>query len=146
MLRKRLYRINQKTEKTRRKEKSRPISGNWIIRAMIYINDKVNISANARRTFIEVTDDDSLEFLNLLAEFVNTIYDTRYALSNYASAKDKQDQSIEKLQKLRIYALNCLRKLAKEEIKLTVDDEYSKFDDLSVIDKKRYLRKKSVKN
>lgn len=112
---------------------------------MIYINDKVNISANARRTFIEVTDDDSLEFLNLLAEFVNTIYDTRYALSNYASAKDKQDQSIEKLQKLRIYALNCLRKLAKEEIKLTVDDEYSKFDDLSVIDKKKVFKKKSVK-
>lgn len=115
------------------------------IGAMIYINDKVNISANARRTFIEVTDDDSLEFLNLLAEFVNTIYDTRYALSNYASAKDKQDQSIEKLQKLRIYALNCLRKLAKEEIKLTVDDEYSKFDDLSVIDKKKVFKKKISK-
>ena len=32
MLRKILYRINQITENTRRKEKSRPISGNWIIR------------------------------------------------------------------------------------------------------------------
>ena len=35
MLRKRLYRINQKTEKTRRKEKSSPISGNWIIRVIM---------------------------------------------------------------------------------------------------------------
>ena len=50
------------------------------IGAMIYITDKVSISANARRTFIEVTDNDSLEFLKMLAEFVNTIYDTRYAL------------------------------------------------------------------
>lgn len=32
------------------------------IGAMIYITDKTNISANARRTFIEVTDNYSLEF------------------------------------------------------------------------------------
>ena len=86
------------------------------IGAMIYITDKVNISANARRTFIEVTDEDSLEFLKLLAEFVNTVYDTRYAFSNYASAKVKQEKDEKKLETLKNDALENLRKLAKEEI------------------------------
>ena len=35
VLRKILYRIDQITEHTRRKEKSRPISGNWIIRVKL---------------------------------------------------------------------------------------------------------------
>lgn len=93
------------------------------IGAMIYIIDKVNISANARRTFIEVTDMSSLEFMQILAEFVNTIYDTRYALSRYASAKGKKKVDEQKLNNLREEALSNLKKLAKEKIELPLDDE-----------------------
>lgn len=114
------------------------------IGAMIYITDKVNISANARRTFIEVTDNDSLEFLKLLAEFVNTIYDTRYALSNYASAKAKQNKDAEKLEFLKSSALSNLRKLAKEDVELTSDDDMPQFDELSLAEKKRAIKNKIV--
>lgn len=113
------------------------------IGAMIYITDKVNISANARRTFIEVTDSDSLEFLKMLAEFVNTIYETRYALSNYTSARVKQQASAERLQQLREIALENLRKLAKEDVEVIEDEEESnRFDDMSDIDKKRAIKAK----
>jgi len=112
------------------------------IGAMIYITDKVNISANARRTFIEVTDTDSLEFLKMLAEFVNTIYDTRYALSNYISAKAKQQSGAEKLQKLRNEALLNLRKLAKEDVELTSEENTTEeFDALTQTEKKRAIKK-----
>lgn len=113
------------------------------IGAMIYITDKVNISANARRTFIEVTDNYALEFLKMLAEFVNTIYDTRYALSNYVSAKGKYEKESEKLQKLRDSALQNLKKLAKEDIELISepDEEKLNFTDLSITDKKKAIKK-----
>lgn len=113
------------------------------IGALIYITDKVNISANARRTFIEVTDNDSLEFLKILAEFVNTIYDTRYALSNYISAKSKQQANAERVNKLRMVALENLRKLAKEEVELTQDDKEEKIDfsNMSLTEKKRIIKK-----
>lgn len=111
------------------------------IGAMIYITDKVNITANARRTFIEVTDNDSLEFLRLLAEFINTVYDTRYALSNFASAQDKQVQNNEKLQELRDNALNCLRKLTKEEVELSCEPEPIPFEKLDVSQKKRVIKR-----
>lgn len=111
---------------------------------MIYITDKVNISANARRTFIEVTDNDSLEFLKLLAEFVNTIYDTRYALSNYASARYKQQASADRLKQLKDIALENLRKLAKEDVELTSDQETENddFSNMSDVDKKRIIKEK----
>lgn len=114
------------------------------IAAMIYITDKINISANARRTFIEVTDNDSLEFLKMLAEFVNTIYDTRYALSNFVSAQSKQQAGKEKLQQLRMTALENLRKLAKENVELTVDttDEQVDFPNMSITEKKKIIKKK----
>lgn len=114
------------------------------IGAMIYITDKVNISANARRTFIEVTDNDSLEFLKLLAEFVNTIYDTRYALSNYASARYKQQASADRLKQLKDIALENLRKLAKEDVELTSDQETENddFSNMSDVDKKRIIKEK----
>ena len=113
------------------------------IGAMIYITDKVNISANARRTFIEVTDNDSLLFLKLIAEFVNTIYDTRYALSNYISAKQKQDKNLQKLQDLRSIALDNLRKLAKANVELTNDEEDSRpFKQLDISEQKRIVKKK----
>ena len=113
------------------------------IGAMIYITDKINISTNARRTFIEVTDNESLEFLKLLAEFVNTIYDTRYALSNYASAKMKHEDDNQVLLDLKENALDNLRKLAKEEIVLTVDDESEQnFCNMSTSERKRLLKKR----
>ena len=113
------------------------------IGAMIYITDKVNISANARRTFIEVTDNDSLLFLKLIAEFVNTIYDTRYALSNYISAKQKQDKNLQKLQDLRSIALDNLRKLAKANVELTNDEEDNRpFEQLDISEQKRIVKKK----
>ena len=113
------------------------------IGAMIYITDKVSISANARRTFIEVTDNDSLLFLKLIAEFVNTIYDTRYALSNYASAKAKQEMTEQKMQTLRMAALDNLRKLAKEDVELTNDcEDTTTFEDLELPEQKRIIKKK----
>jgi hypothetical protein len=118
------------------------------IGAMIYITDKVNISANARRTFIEVTDNDSLEFLKMLAEFVNTIYDTRYALSNYISAKSKQQAGQERLQELRTIALDNLRKLAKENVELASDEEENKndFANMSMTEKKKTIKKEISAN
>lgn len=113
------------------------------IGAMIYITDKLNVSANARRTFIEVTDNDSLRFLENLALFVNTIYDTRYALSNYASARDKHEQDKEKIEKLKNIALENLRKLAQEEIDITNDDtEIVSFEKMSASEKKREIKRK----
>jgi len=112
------------------------------IGAIIYITDKVNISANARRTFIEVTDNDSLEFLKLIAEFVNTIYDTRYALSNYMNAKEKHEQNSEFVNKLKEVALINLKKLAKENIDLPLEEtDETPFDTLNVSEKKRIIKK-----
>ena len=110
------------------------------IGAMIYITDKLNICTNARRTFIEVTDTNSLEFLRLLAEFVNTIYDTRYAMSNYVSYKNKQEKNQSKLEELKNIALQNMIKLAKENVELPVDDD-TKFEELSDIEKKRKIKK-----
>lgn len=112
------------------------------IGAMIYITDKVSISANARRTFIEVTDTDSLEFLKLIAEFINTIYDTRYALSNYINAKEKHEQNAELITKLKENVLVHLKKLAKENIELPDDEtDTNSFETLSVPEKKRIMKK-----
>lgn len=112
------------------------------IGAMIYITDKINISANARRTFIEVTDNDSLRFLKLVAEFVNTIYDTRYALSNYSSAKLKLETNAQKMQHLKSIALENLKKLAKKNVQLANDDESTDFSDLDVSEQKKIVKKK----
>ena len=113
------------------------------IGAMIYITDKVNISANARRTFIEVTDNDSFEFLRMLAEFVNNIYDTRYALSNYASARSKYQAGAEHLQQLRENALYNLKKLAKENVELTAENDETDidFEAMSITEKKKLIKK-----
>ncbi len=116
------------------------------IGAIIYITDKVNISANARRTFIEVTDTDSIEFLKLIAEFVNTIYDTRYALSNYMNAKDKHEQNAEFVMRLKENALVHLKKLAKENIELPEDPETISFETLSVLEKKKMIKKNISQN
>ena len=86
------------------------------IGAMIYIVDKVNISANARRTFIDVTDDDSLNFLRLLGEFVESVFQARYALSRYYSAMKKDETQQEILNDLHDKAEDALIKLARQEV------------------------------
>ncbi len=113
------------------------------IGAMIYITDKVNISANARRTFIEVTDNDSMKFLEYLAEFVNNIYVARYALSKYSSGKKSLDQSKEKINQLRDDANSALQKLAQEKYSFELyEDKPLKFEDLDEVEKKKLIKKK----
>lgn len=115
------------------------------IGAMIYITDKVNISANSRRTFIEVTDDDSLKFLKLIAEFVNKIYEARYALSRYNSGKNVVDQSNERLNTLRNEANLALQALATEKIEIE-EDAPKAFADLDELDKKKTIKKVLTQN
>lgn len=111
--------------------------------AMIYITDKVNISANARRTFIEVTDNDSLEFMELLAEFVNNIYDARYSLSNYASAKVNDEKDKQELKQLEEKALNDLRKLAKEDVEIVLEEpNETEFKDKEIYEQRQIIKKK----
>lgn len=115
--------------------------------AMIYITDKVSISANARRTFIEVTDNDSLDFLERIAEFVERIYKARYALSKYSSGKKNYETNVNKLNELKESANSALVSLAEEEI--TVDTEYTEvkteFEELSDNEKKQIIKKKITK-
>ncbi|MCH5271155.1 MAG: ATP-binding protein [Lachnospiraceae bacterium] len=113
------------------------------IGAMIYITDKVNISANARRTFIEVTDQDSIDFLRLLAEFVENIYMARYALSNYSSAKKRVGVEQEKLNNLKAKANEALGILASQEITLDSKEERTlKFSELNESEQKQIIKKK----
>lgn len=117
------------------------------IGAIIYITDKINISANARRTFIEVTDYDSYEFLGGLAEFVRNILDARYALSRYNTGKNVVDQKKEKLDQLRETANSALQKLARDEINIDFEDNaplgFTDFDDT---EKKQAIKKKLTKD
>lgn len=116
------------------------------IGAMIYITDKVNISANARRTFIEVTDDSSIEFLKKIAEFVEYIYEARYALSKYSSAKKNMEEKKSNIDELRKKANNALLKLAQESIDLDdTEDDTSDFDDLSITEQKQMVKQKISK-
>lgn len=110
------------------------------IGAMIYITDKLSISANARRTFIEVTDRDSIDFLKLLAEFINNVYEARYALSNYASAKKRAGSQADSLSDLREKATNSLLKLASNSIDLQQEESID-FISLSKDEKKRLIKK-----
>lgn len=112
---------------------------------IIYITDKVNISANARRTFIEVTDNDSLEFLRLLAAFIEKIYSARYALSKYSSGKKTFDISQEKLDELRKAANEALKNLAQEEITIQDDGEKCDFENLSETDQKKAIKAQITK-
>jgi molecular chaperone HtpG len=114
------------------------------IGAMIYITDKVALSANARRTFIEIVDEDSIDFLRELASFINQIYDVRYALSKYSTILKKHhthDTEETVLNDLRDYANNKLELLADQKISVdsipTTDEDFNKS---SVIDQKKLLK------
>lgn len=115
------------------------------IGAMIYITDKVSISANARRTFIEVTDGDSLEFLRVLANFVESIYTARYALSKYTSARKDTEVSEEKYNSAKENANQALRKLASDKIEIEDKDRKQNFSELSETEKKQVIKKKITK-
>ena len=117
------------------------------IGAVIYIVDKVNISANARRTFIDVTDEDSFNFLKLIAEFVENVFQARYALSGYYSAKKKEETTKGNLGELRAKAENALVKLARHEIFLEEDSLPNKdFRDLQPAEKRRIIKSKISKD
>ena len=110
--------------------------------ALIFITDKVNISANARRTFIDVTDEDAYNFLELIGEFVETIYTARYALSEYNSAKRKDDVSEEKIKAAKEKALQSLKVLARNEIRLEVEETPKSldFDQMTPTEQKRIVK------
>lgn len=114
------------------------------IGAVIYITDKLNISANARRTFIEITDNYAVDFLKLIAEFINKVYDARYALSDYESAKKNVETTKEKLTQFQEAANRALKELAKENIDLP-DEPIRNFEDLDEIDRKSEIKKKLIK-
>lgn len=117
------------------------------IGALIYIVDKVNISANARRTFIDVTDEDSFDFLRLVGEFVESVFQVRYALSKYYSAKKKEDSSEESLITLKERAQSALNKLARENI--AFDDDpvpQPPFSSMEPTEQKRIVKGKISKS
>jgi len=117
------------------------------IGSVIYITDKINISANARRTFIEITDDDAFEFLKLIAEFIDTVYDARYALSKYNVAKNNMGQNQDKLEQLRQSANSVLQKLARDEITIEIEDNAPLgFGDLDDTEKRKTIKKKLTKD
>lgn len=114
--------------------------------AVIYVVDKVSISTNARRTFIDVTDSDSLEFLQLLGEFVENIYQVRYALSAYYSQKKRNIKNDEKVLVLKLEAEEALKRLAREELVLDSDSELEHdYEALTDIEKKKAVKSRITK-
>lgn len=113
------------------------------IGAMIYITDKINISANARRTFIEITDNDSLEFLRYLAEFVNDIYDARYALSEYASVLKDKTKNQKDIEEKKSNALSALCRFVSAKVAVEEIEDKCEIAELS-IQEKRTIIKKSI--
>ena len=117
------------------------------IGAIVYIVDKVDISANARRTFIDVTDEDALNFLRLIGEFIENVFQTRYALSKYYSAKKRSDNDRESLITLKEKAEKALMRLASKDVVLEDDPVEGKdFVDLGLTEKKRIIKTKISKD
>lgn len=114
--------------------------------AMIYIVDKDNLSTNARRTFIDVADSEALDFLTLVGEFVENIFQARYALSGYYSAKKKSEVTIEGLEDLRQKAEEALVKLARHEIKIEDNYAQDKFADLAPAEQRKIIKSKIAKD
>lgn len=117
------------------------------IGAIIYIVDKDNIYANARRTFIEVTDEEAFNFLKLIGEFVENIYQARYALSGYYSAQKKEEMTRENLNALKEKAQDALIKLASQEIKLEdAPIKANEFSGLPPAEQRKIIKSKISKN
>ena len=100
---------------------------------MIYITDKNSIYANARRTFIEVRDDDSLMFLDFLVVLVKKIYEARYAVSKYMNRAEQQQEEDEKIEKLRKTAEATLYSLANQEVTLPQIDKKEVTQQINVL-------------
>ena len=111
---------------------------------MLYIVDKVNLSANARRTFIDVADTEAIVFLQLVSDFINEILKTRYSLSEYSREVAKHTENRARLEELRAKAIAALQTLAKNsvQVELAVSkvDEVN-FDDLHINEKKKIVKK-----
>ena len=113
------------------------------IGAMIFIVDKFSISTNARRTFIDVNDENAFTFLGLIGEFVDSIYTARYALSGYDAAVRKGDYDTNKLESLREKAKNALLTLARSDISLNMEKlEPADFHTLPLKEQKRLVKSK----
>lgn len=113
------------------------------IGAAIYIVDKISLSANARRTFIDVTDDDSFRFIKLLGEFVESVFVARYALSRYLSAKKNNETVRGDIEELGQKAQDALCNLARRHIDLPdVSVEQNVFTTMSLENQKRLAKSK----
>ncbi len=93
------------------------------IGAMIYIVDKVNLAANARRTFIDITDKEGLDFLQLIRNFITEIYEARYTLSRYRRGVEQYKDNQDKVEMLKEKAISALQELAKSEVALTEEEQ-----------------------
>lgn len=111
---------------------------------MLYIVDKVNLSANARRTFIDVADTEAIDFLRLISDFIVEILKARYALSAYSRDVAKHTEGRAKLEALRKNAIDALQTLANNavqvELALSKADEVD-FDDLATNEKRKIIKK-----
>ena len=117
------------------------------IGALIYIVDKISISANARRTFIDVTDADAISFLQYISEFIEKVYRTRYALSEYSSAKEKGESDAQKLLQHRNKAISALEDLASSHVELEEDTvESTDFNSMSLIEQKKIVKREITKS
>ncbi len=117
------------------------------IGAIIYIVDKVNISSNARRTFIELSDIDSFKFLEYLSVFIENIYQARYELSKYRRASKNHIQDESKFIQLKEAANAALQKLATDKIEIEIEESLAQdFSDLTDIEKKQIIKGKLTKD
>lgn len=106
---------------------------------LLYITNKICISTNARRTFFEVVDEDSLDLLKLISEFVERVYNARYSLSKYRSAVKKSETNQAKIEELRDAAEKALNGLTQERLELQAEVQET-FNELSLDEQKRVIR------
>ena len=114
------------------------------IGGIIYISSKSMIFANARRTFIEVYDSESLDFLQKVGSCIEEINSTRYALSRLHSEAKKVDQNQAKLTTLLERANKKISALANFDCNVESEISNSKqdFENLSSEEQCKFLKKK----
>ena len=110
---------------------------------MLYVVDKVNLSANARRTFIDITNNEAVYFLDLISDFISEIYDVRYSLSKFSIALTKSKLDEDKINALRSKAETALETLAKAEVKVKINPSENNiaFDERNDTEKKRIIKR-----
>jgi hypothetical protein len=115
------------------------------IGAIVYIKDKINIVANARRTFIEVTETEAIQFLKLLANFVEEVLVARYALSDFQSAHKKGIKDLELIEKYRVAAQDALQALAEKQIIVSNPEPPVEFPELNIDEQRRIIKRSIIK-